>query len=31
MSFAQAEPGMPDGSRTACRTAWMMISMSVAS
>jgi hypothetical protein len=29
--FAQAELGMPDGSRAGCRTAWMMISVSVAS
>jgi hypothetical protein len=28
---AQAEPGMPDGSRAACRTAWMMISVFVGS
>jgi hypothetical protein len=28
---AQAEPGMPDGSRAACRTAWMMISVFVSS
>jgi hypothetical protein len=28
---AQAEPGMPDGSRAACRTASMMISVFVGS
>ena len=27
----QREPGMLDGSRAACRTAWMMISVSFAS